>query len=159
MRAPGAGREVEPRRQEPFAPGRILVICIISLRRQMLEASPAQERRSAETRPRRRIEPDIGDDVHRLPVRYSLTGGSPAGAMGAHKGRKRSTRLDGRSTALGRLRSILYRAEIGRSGRFADIRAGFPAPRFCGLQDFAFKVWWESRRCGMISARSRPESR
>jgi hypothetical protein len=107
----------------------------------------------------RRIGPDIGDEVHRLPVRYSLTGGSPAGAMGAHKGRKRSTRLDGRSTALGRLRSILYRAEIGRSGRFADIRAGFPAPRFCGLQDFAFKVWWESRRCGMISARSRPESR
>src|SRR6516164_5680205 len=50
----------------------------------------------------RRIEPDIGDEVHRLPVRYSLTGGSPAGAMRAHKGRKRSIRLDGRRTALGR---------------------------------------------------------
>ena len=60
----------------------------------------------------RRIEPDIGDDVHRLPVRYSLTGGSPAGAMRAHKGRKRSIRLDGRRTALGR--TSPFRGETGK---------------------------------------------
>jgi len=36
---------------------------------------------------------------------------------------------------------------------------GISVPRFCGLQDFAFKVWWKSRRCGMIGARYSLERR
>src|SRR5262249_21452133 len=47
VRAPRAGREVERRRQAPSRRDRwILVICIISLRRQMLEASRAWATRS-----------------------------------------------------------------------------------------------------------------